>query len=191
MADGGFTQAQLASAVPMAAGSAQVVPPGTLRIIGDNPTHDEAYIPLNPASQTSAGLLGYAANRMGYALAPMAAGGILGFADGGELTEQEFAASQKGTSWLQPQDPANYTPPSGGGGTGGQGGSGGMHGGPGGLGGLWEMIQRLLGHFEGGGQGNTGHTVNINMPLGTDQSAMRKAAKTMSDELRKLDRSYQ
>lgn len=59
----------------MEGGSAQVVPPNTWRVIGDNMTSDEAYIPINQSGRSQA-ILGETANRMGYALMKMAAGGI-------------------------------------------------------------------------------------------------------------------
>jgi hypothetical protein len=181
-ADGGFTQSEMANAIPMAAGSAAVVGPGTLRVIGDNPTDDEAYIPIN-SSTTSTALLGYTANQMGFALAPMATGGFIkGFADGGTMTEQEYGASQQGKQWVNPQDPSTpIKPPAGGGGTPG----GGHHGGGGG--GLFGWIQNLIDSITGMGHGG-GHTVHINMPIGTDKFGIRMAAKTMQDAIRDLER---
>jgi TP901 family phage tail tape measure protein len=50
---------------PMSGGIAKVVPPGTKRIIGDNLTSDEAYIPIN-GSVRSRAVFEATASRMGY-----------------------------------------------------------------------------------------------------------------------------
>jgi hypothetical protein len=59
----------------MSAGAARIVPPNTWRVIGDRMVGDEAFIPIN-GSSGSVAILGATANRMGYALAPMAGGGF-------------------------------------------------------------------------------------------------------------------
>lgn len=59
----------------MSASTARIVGPNTWRVIGDRPVGDEAFIPINRSSR-SVGLLGETANRMGFALAPMAAGAV-------------------------------------------------------------------------------------------------------------------
>jgi hypothetical protein len=58
----------------MSASMARIVPPNTWRVIGDRPTGDEAFIPINH-SPRSVALLGVTANRMGFGLAPMRRGG--------------------------------------------------------------------------------------------------------------------
>jgi phage-related protein len=88
----------------MAADVATVVRPGTLRLIGDNPVADEAFIPLN-GSPRSHSILGEAAHRMGYGLMPMAEGGVLpqpsgwptSFQPGISRTSGQFAAWQPPT----------------------------------------------------------------------------------------------
>lgn len=57
----------------MAAGTAQIVPPKTLRVIGDRMRDDEAYIPINKAARSKA-ILSQTASRMGYGLVPNADG---------------------------------------------------------------------------------------------------------------------
>lgn len=61
---------------PMPAGIAQIVPPNTWRVVGDRAQDDEAYIPIN-SSPRSQSLLAETARLMGYALLPMATGGVL------------------------------------------------------------------------------------------------------------------
>lgn len=68
MASGGTLQPNMSSSL------AQIVPPNTWRVIGDRPSGDEAFIPINNSAR-SMSLLGETANRMGYALMPMASGG--------------------------------------------------------------------------------------------------------------------
>jgi hypothetical protein len=180
---------------PMAEGLAAVVPPNTWRVIGDHPTADEAYIPLVPSSQRSQGLLEYSANAMGRTLAPMIEGGLMmPFADGGALTEQEYAASLKGQAWPGGQDPAQPPGTGGGGGTGGGSGGGGHHHG-GGLFGWLEDLFKGLG-LGGGGFGGGGHggfnfgDIHLHS-ASADPAAMRKMAKKFSDQMRQLERSYQ
>lgn len=75
MAEGGIApMAAGGSLTRMGGGSAQVVAPNTWRVIGDNMASDEAYIPINQSARSQA-ILGETANRMGYALMPMASGG--------------------------------------------------------------------------------------------------------------------
>jgi hypothetical protein len=62
--------------LPMSATEATVVKPGAMRIIGDNPVADEAFIPINNSAR-SLSILGETAARMGLGLQPMANGGIL------------------------------------------------------------------------------------------------------------------
>jgi hypothetical protein len=67
----------LLGASPMPGGVAEIVPPNTLRVIGDRLTDDEAFIPIN-GSPRSRAILEQTASRMGYGLArPMADGGLL------------------------------------------------------------------------------------------------------------------
>ena len=66
----------------MAAGYANVVAPNTPTLIGDRKKDDEAYIPINNSSRSVA-ILTETAARMGFALQPMASGGIVGMATGG------------------------------------------------------------------------------------------------------------
>lgn len=74
--------------MPMAAGGmlsgrvATVVPPNTWRVIGDNMTVPEAFIPLN-GSQRSLSILQEAAALMNRAVVPMAAGGVATTGGGG------------------------------------------------------------------------------------------------------------
>lgn len=75
-ANGGFNQLN-----PMSADVAAVVPPNTMRVIGDRPAGDEAFIPINRSSR-SIEILMETAKRMGFALSPLALGGLLGFAGG-------------------------------------------------------------------------------------------------------------
>ncbi|HEY0400073.1 MAG TPA: hypothetical protein VGF00_16870, partial [Acidimicrobiia bacterium] len=176
---------------PMAEGLAAVVPPNTWRVIGDHPTADEAYIPLVPSSSRSQGLLEYSANAMGRTLAPMIDGGLMiPFADGGALTEQEYAASLKGQKWTTGQDPAQPGGGTGGGG-GGTGGGGGHHGG--GLFGWLEDLFKGLGMGGHGGHGGGGFNFgDIHLhSASADPAAMRKMAKKFSDQMRQLERSYQ
>lgn len=58
----------------MSASLARIVPPNTWRVIGDRPSGDEAFIPINHSARSVA-LLGVTANRMGFGLAPMRRGG--------------------------------------------------------------------------------------------------------------------
>ena len=60
---------------PMSGSSARIVGPNTWRVIGDRPSGDELFLPLN-RSATSIGLLGVGANRMGFGLVPMSSGGF-------------------------------------------------------------------------------------------------------------------
>jgi chromosome segregation ATPase len=55
---------------------------GVQRVIGDNPRTDEAFIPLEKTKRSLA-ILAEAAARLGYALKPMAAGGVIPMAGGG------------------------------------------------------------------------------------------------------------
>ncbi|MEU5259025.1 hypothetical protein [Amycolatopsis sp. NPDC021455] len=75
-AAGGFNQLN-----PMSASVAAVVPPNTMRVIGDRPVGDEAFIPINKSARSLA-ILMETAKRMGYALAPLARGALLAFAGG-------------------------------------------------------------------------------------------------------------
>lgn len=68
-AAGGFHN--LAPMAPIA----QVVPPNTWRVVGDNPRVDEAYIPLERSARSMA-ILGEAARRMGHAILPLAKGAV-------------------------------------------------------------------------------------------------------------------
>jgi hypothetical protein len=76
-AKGNIVEAYAAGGIkPMRAGVAKIVPPRTLRVIGDRMVDDEAYIPINRASRSIA-LLQETAHRMGFALMRRyAAGGI-------------------------------------------------------------------------------------------------------------------
>jgi hypothetical protein len=58
----------------MSGSSAQIVPPNTWRVIGDRMSGDEAFIPITNSARSQA-ILGETANRMGFALMPMAGGG--------------------------------------------------------------------------------------------------------------------
>jgi hypothetical protein len=60
---------------PMSGNVAPIVPPNSWRVIGDRPSGDEAFVPIN-RSAASMALLGETARRMGFGLAPMASGGI-------------------------------------------------------------------------------------------------------------------
>ena len=66
MAQGGYT--------PMSASEPAIVPPNTMRLIGDRPIGDEAFIPINTSGASTA-LLSETASRMGYSIAPMHRGG--------------------------------------------------------------------------------------------------------------------
>lgn len=55
---------------------AQVVPPNTLRVIGDRVTNDEAFIPINRSARSMA-ILATTANRMGMGLTPQATGSFM------------------------------------------------------------------------------------------------------------------
>lgn len=80
---GGFRQVQ-----GMSATVARVVPPNTLRVVGDRAQGDEAFIPVN-TSPRSVDILRETAKRMGFLLAPiaqMALGGVLGLAAGAVAT---------------------------------------------------------------------------------------------------------
>lgn len=77
-ASGGFNRLN-----PMSAGTAQVVPPNTWRVIGDRSKDDEAYIPINNSGRSQS-ILSATASRMGFALVKqLATGGLIGFASGG------------------------------------------------------------------------------------------------------------
>lgn len=67
---------------PMSGRYAQIVPPNQPRLIGDRMRDAEAFIPLNTEPR-SVGILGAAAQQMGFGLVPLAAGGILGMQAGG------------------------------------------------------------------------------------------------------------
>lgn len=67
MADGGAFS-------PMGADRAAIVPPNTMRLIGDRPVDDEAFIPINNSGVSQA-ILTETASRMGYNVAPMSRGG--------------------------------------------------------------------------------------------------------------------
>lgn len=88
-AKGGFS--------PMASNVAAVVPPNTMRVIGDRPHGDEAFIPINRSSR-SIEILAETARRMGYVLAPMALGGVMGFASGAVTSTDVEAAGTVATS---------------------------------------------------------------------------------------------
>jgi len=66
---------------PMSADVAAVVPPNTMRVIGDRASGDEAFIPINKSARSLA-ILAETAKRMGYALSPLARGALLAFAGG-------------------------------------------------------------------------------------------------------------
>ena len=59
---------------PMGSDRAAIVPPNTMRLIGDRPVDDEAFIPINNSGVSQA-ILTETASRMGYNDAPMARGG--------------------------------------------------------------------------------------------------------------------
>jgi hypothetical protein len=67
---------------PMSSSVAEVVPPNTMRVIGDRTHDDEAFIPINQDAR-SIKVLAETAARMGFSLSPMALGGILAMAGGG------------------------------------------------------------------------------------------------------------
>jgi Transglycosylase SLT domain len=73
---------------PMGASRADIVGSytrtGTQRVIGDHPTADEAFIPLQRTKRNIA-ILAEAARRLGYGLVPMALGAIMRMAGGGVL----------------------------------------------------------------------------------------------------------
>jgi cell wall-associated NlpC family hydrolase len=75
----------------MSASTATVVPPNTMRVIGDRPHGDEAFIPINQ-SPRSIQILMETAKRMGFALSPLALGGLLGFANGAVASTGTTAA---------------------------------------------------------------------------------------------------
>src|SRR5690606_29972883 len=76
MAQGGTLGRSMSSRI------ADIVPPNTWRIIGDRMRGDEAFIPIN-TDPRSIKILEETARRMGFALAPLAKGGLLGMASGG------------------------------------------------------------------------------------------------------------
>jgi hypothetical protein len=87
-AGGGFSQ-------PMSAGVAAVVPPNTLRVIGDRSRDDEAYIPINRDSRSVA-VLAETATRMGFQIEPLALGGIFDatpYAEGGVALPPGYSTS--------------------------------------------------------------------------------------------------
>jgi hypothetical protein len=61
---------------PMRADVADVVPANSWRVIGDRPTGDEAFIPINNSARSQS-ILELTAERMGYELRKMAGGGLL------------------------------------------------------------------------------------------------------------------
>jgi Phage-related minor tail protein/Transglycosylase SLT domain len=69
---------------PMQGGVGTIVQPNTWRVIGDNMQSKEAYIPIEPASQRSQGILATTASLMGYTLVPSSDGAV-GMAFGGVL----------------------------------------------------------------------------------------------------------
>lgn len=84
-ADGGIVKPMAAGGMlgrPMSSRIAEIVPPNTWRIIGDRMRGDEAFIPIN-TDPRSIKILEETARRMGFALAPLAKGGLLGMASGG------------------------------------------------------------------------------------------------------------
>ncbi|HEY3557404.1 MAG TPA: phage tail tape measure protein [Kribbella sp.] len=83
-ARGNIVEAYSAGGIkPMRAGIAQIVPPRTLRVIGDRLVDDEAYIPINRAPRSLA-LLAETARRMGFdLLRRYATGGIAGTSGSG------------------------------------------------------------------------------------------------------------
>src|SRR5690606_9125490 len=84
-ADGGIVKPMAAGGMlgrPMSSSIADIVPPNTWRIIGDRLRGDEAFIPIN-TDPRSIKILEETARRMGFALAPLAKGGLLGMASGG------------------------------------------------------------------------------------------------------------
>src|SRR5690606_5623940 len=84
-ADGGIVKPMAAGGMlgrPMSSSIADIVPPNTWRIIGDRMRGDEAFIPIN-TDPRSIKILEETARRMGFALAPLAKGGLLGMASGG------------------------------------------------------------------------------------------------------------
>jgi hypothetical protein len=77
----GFARGGL-NVTPMSGRYAQIVPPNRPRLIGDRRRGPEAFIPIDNAPRSRA-ILSIAAAGMGFGLAPMAAGGVLGYAGGG------------------------------------------------------------------------------------------------------------
>ncbi|WP_410633380.1 phage tail tape measure protein [Amycolatopsis sp. cmx-4-83] len=75
---------------PMRAGIAQIVPPRTLRVIGDRMVDDEAYIPINQKSR-SISLLTETARRMGFDL-------MRRYATGGIAQQGSVSVSSAGLS---------------------------------------------------------------------------------------------
>lgn len=84
-ANGGFAAGGLSPMSPIA----QVVPPNTWRVVGDNMSVDEAYIPLD-GSGRSMSILQEAARRMGTSIVPP---GTKGMADGGMIGTLNAAAA--------------------------------------------------------------------------------------------------
>lgn len=77
MATGGMLKAMASGGglTPMSGKYATVVPPNTWRVVGDNLTHPEAFIPLN-GSDRSKGILAKTAAAMNFGLIPLADGAV-------------------------------------------------------------------------------------------------------------------
>jgi hypothetical protein len=90
-AKGNIVEAYAAGGIkPMRAGVAQIVPPRTLRVIGDRMIDDEAYIPIN-RQRRSVDLLAETARRMGYQL-------MRRYATGGIAQQSSVSMSTAGFS---------------------------------------------------------------------------------------------
>jgi len=80
---------------PMSGRTARIVPPRTLRVIGDRMTDDEAFIPINDSPWSTA-ILGETARRKGFALVPLAGADVMPMSRGGINLRDERA-----WEWIQ------------------------------------------------------------------------------------------
>lgn len=78
---------------PMSGARATIVPPNTWRVIGDRPTGDELFAPLDGSARSHA-LMAEGARRMGAAYLPLASGAVVGGQSVSAATEAYFTDAQ-------------------------------------------------------------------------------------------------
>jgi len=177
MASGGIVP-MASGFTSMSAASAAIVPPNSMRLIGDRPIGDEAFIPINNSGVSTA-ILSETARRMGKRVVPMASGGVSG---SGDWMYWDEPNSQMPSGYETIYGPVSSMPPGSinlrstlsGGTTGTSGGAG--RGGVAGRGGgrSWDDdddIWRWFGHGHGRGGGTPNGPPSANLFPGTSSVA--------------------